>query len=51
MDAALQWLLDGGRWRERGGLGYAYVRDTFSTERSVDAHLAVYERLLAGSSS
>ena len=48
MDAALRWLLEDDRWRTQGERGYAYVRDTFSTERAVDAHLAEYERLLAG---
>ena len=48
MDAALRWLLDGDRWRALGERGFAYVRDTFSTERAVDAHLVEYEKLLAG---
>lgn len=48
MAAALQWLLEGDRWRALGERGFEYVRATFSTERAVDAHLAVYERLLAG---
>ncbi len=51
MDAALQSLLDGDAWRACGARGFEYVRDTFSTERAVDAHLAVYEQLLAGRAS
>lgn len=42
----LRWLLEGERWRRQGEQGYRYVRDTFELNRSMDQHLAVYERLL-----
>lgn len=41
-------LLADSRWRLRGELGRAYVADTFSADRSVDAHLEAYRSLAGG---
>lgn len=46
--AGLGFLLEGGRWKDRGTRGYEYVKETFELHRAIDLHLAVYERVLAG---
>lgn len=43
----LDFLLENQRWKERGELGYEYVKETFEINRAVDQHLAVYEQILA----
>ncbi len=42
----LRYLLQGDRWRIKASEGYAYVRETFSLDKAMSAHLEVYERLL-----
>lgn len=46
--AGLRRLLDGGRWREAGTAGHAYVAETNGFERAVAAHIDEYQRLLVG---
>ena len=43
--AGLESLLEGDRWQRCGQHGYEHVRDVFSTDRAMDAHLDVYGRL------
>lgn len=38
----LAFLLENGRWKERGEMGHAYVKETFETNVAVREHLAVY---------
>ncbi|MDX1540699.1 MAG: glycosyltransferase family 4 protein, partial [Geminicoccaceae bacterium] len=44
--SGLRFLLEDERWRVRGELGHAYVRDVFETSQAMDRHVAVYQRLL-----
>jgi len=43
----LDFLLQNQRWKERGEIGYEYVKETFEINRAVDQHVAVYEQILA----
>ncbi len=43
----LDTLLQGDSWRSLGELGYEYVRDTHQIDTVLDAHLEVYEQVLA----
>jgi len=46
--AGLKWLLEEGRWRERGRLARAHVRETFETEVAMRLHLDMYRHHLNG---
>jgi glycosyltransferase involved in cell wall biosynthesis len=43
--AGLRKLLDHDFWRVQASKGYAYVSSTFSTEKSIDQHIQIYESL------
>lgn len=43
----IDFLIENQRWKERGELGYEYVKETFETNRAIGQHLAVYEQILA----
>jgi glycosyltransferase involved in cell wall biosynthesis len=45
----LAWLLEDGRWRERGQAARACVRETFALEHAMDLHEAMYRELLGSS--
>jgi glycosyltransferase involved in cell wall biosynthesis len=44
----LDYLLEHDRWRERGELGFRYVREHYELGASVDRHLEVYEAATQG---
>jgi glycosyltransferase involved in cell wall biosynthesis len=48
VERGLAWLLEDGRWRDRGGRGRAHVAATFETGRAMDRHVAAYRELLSG---
>jgi glycosyltransferase involved in cell wall biosynthesis len=41
----LELLLKNNLWREKGERGYAYIRDVFEVNKSIDRHLTIYEEL------
>jgi glycosyltransferase involved in cell wall biosynthesis len=43
--AGLRKLLDHDFWRVQASKGYAYVSSTFSTEKSIDQHIRIYQAL------
>ena len=47
--AGLEKLLADDLWQTNGRKGYEYTRSTFETSRSIDRHLDIYDRLVAGS--
>ncbi|HUH97121.1 MAG TPA: glycosyltransferase family 4 protein [Anaerolineales bacterium] len=42
----LRVLLERNAWRHKGELGMAYVRETFSLDRSMQGHLQIYQALM-----
>lgn len=46
LGSGLEFLLSGNRWRALGEEGCGHVKRVFAVERAVDAHIALYERLL-----
>ena len=42
----LEWLLNNEKWRVLGEKGYRYVKENHSTDKGVEAHLRVYQKLL-----
>ncbi len=44
----LEALLKSGLWKERGGRGHEYVKETFELHRAIDQHIAFYEQVLKG---
>lgn len=49
--AGLRWLLESDRWHELGQAGYEYVYETFRTERSIDEHISIYQKLIVDGSN
>ncbi|MCW4035763.1 MAG: glycosyltransferase family 4 protein [Candidatus Bathyarchaeota archaeon] len=47
LNRGLRFLMEGGRWRERGRKGYAYVSKVHELGRVTDLHIAAYEDLLS----
>jgi len=47
LEERLSWLLADGHWRDRGAAAREFIAEVFATPRALDAHLAVYERILA----
>jgi len=41
----LELLLENNLWRMQGERGYAYIRDVFEVNKSIDRHLRIYEKL------
>ena len=39
-------LLENDRWREKGEKAHAYVFETYGQKKAVDAHIAMYEKLI-----
>jgi glycosyltransferase involved in cell wall biosynthesis len=46
LEERLAWLLEEGRWRERGAAGRDFVRQVFATPRALEEHRSAYERAL-----
>lgn len=44
-EKGLRALLQNDLWRTQGEKGYQYMLDVFEVEKSIDRHLAIYERL------
>ena len=42
----LTFLLDKDRWKERGEIGYRYVKETFETNHAMKLHMEAYKKLL-----
>lgn len=42
----LKFLIEDNRWKALGEAGYEYVFNTFSTEISIDNHIAIYKKIL-----
>jgi glycosyltransferase involved in cell wall biosynthesis len=45
--SGLKFLLDN-RWRERGAIGYEYVKETHELNKVIDKHISIYEKLTGG---
>lgn len=44
-EEGLRFLLENDRWRERGELGYQYVKETFELNKSIQMHIDIYKGL------
>jgi glycosyltransferase involved in cell wall biosynthesis len=44
--SGLRWLLENGRWRQRGEAGMRYARKVFDLEASIQRHMRIYAGLL-----
>ena len=44
----LEILLDKGNWRKRGNLGREYILNHFAIDKSIDEHLDIYQKTIAG---
>jgi glycosyltransferase involved in cell wall biosynthesis len=42
----LNYLLEDNRWKQLGENGYAYIKETFEMDESINRHIQIYERLL-----
>lgn len=42
----LEFLLDNDRWKERGEIGYEYVKKIFEVNRAIERHIAAYKQIL-----
>ena len=42
----LGYLLTENRWREKGELGYDYVKNNFELNSAIDKHLDIYNKIL-----
>ena len=45
-EEGLRFLLENDRWRERGELGYQYVKETFELNKSIQMHIDIYKELV-----
>ncbi len=51
LESGLRALLKGDRWRQKGQDGWRFVHQVFAVDPAIEAHLQVYEQLMAGHDS